>query len=80
MYNNIQIYLSLKGGRNVFRPKDISFFWIATPIYTLITHLSCRARKKCSISQRRKAISTPLMRRLYLEKNEPIALISEKSR
>lgn len=40
MYNNIQIYLSLKGGRNVSRPKDISFFSDSnTYLYTYNTSI-----------------------------------------
>ena len=37
MYNNIQIYLSLKGGRNVFRPKDIFFLDSNTYLHTHIS-------------------------------------------
>ena len=39
MYNNIQIYLSLKGGRNVFRPKDIIFLDSNTYLYTYNTSI-----------------------------------------
>ena len=39
MYNNIQIYLSLKGGSNVFRPKDIIFLDSNTYLYTYNTSI-----------------------------------------
>ena len=60
MYNNIQIYLSLKGGgRNVFRPKDIIFLDSNTYLYTYNTSILWDEREELDFTKEKGNINAP---------------------
>lgn len=59
MYSNIQIYLSLKGGRNVPRSKGISFLDSNTYLYTYNTSILWNEREELDFTKEKGNINAP---------------------